>query len=180
MRSRSRAGFIFVYVTQPARARTGPSQAARTIFARDFRGRTRLGYNRDMRSSSRHLWYALVFSLVAAALGARFLATPQTSGPAGVWVQTIGEDRHFLAELRLEPEGDHFLATPLEITEDAYPRQAYRSFDHQFSRDSWSFQEDWGDEVGRFELKRVGPDRYQGLLFYAGAPEGVPTTFERR
>ncbi|MGE0488307.1 MAG: hypothetical protein AB7S38_03740 [Vulcanimicrobiota bacterium] len=134
-----------------------------------------------MRSSSRHLWYALLLTLLAAALGARFLTTtPGASTPTGVWVQTLGDDGHFLAELRLEPTGDHYTATPLAMSEDAYPRRPYRSFNHHFSAASWTFQEDWGDEVGRFELKCVAPGRYEGLLFYSGAPEGTPTAFERR
>ncbi len=98
----------------------------------------------------------------------------------GVWEQYAVADgqRHFMARLDIRKDGLNFMASPLELSADTFPKHAYRSYDHSFEDGIWSFREDWDDgQVGEFFLTRQANGEYHGFASPAECPYGFETVF---
>ena len=70
----------------------------------------------------------------------------------GVWEQYSmhGCHREFMARLDVRKDGDAYIAHPLSLAENTFPKHSYRSYDHKFENGRWTFKEDWDGQVGEF------------------------------
>lgn len=110
------------------------------------------------------------------------VAPPTTFAVEGVWEQyyVSGNERQFMARLDLRQSGPDFVANPLELSADAYPKHAYRSFGHTYQDGHWSFKEEWGcGSVGQFDLELQPNGEYEGWAFSQYDGHGFQTVFVR-
>jgi hypothetical protein len=100
----------------------------------------------------------------------------------GVWEQYSIHDgqRAFMARLDVRKDGANYLATPLALAEDTYPKHTYRSYDHSYQDGVWTFREDWDEgQVGEFVLTRRDNGEYRGTGRLAGCDAGFETVYLR-
>lgn len=115
-------------------------------------------------------------------------AQPSPSAPAvaptdleGVWTQycQIEGETVWLCKLRLEATEVGYEATTEDVSSDAHPAEVITS-DHQYDGQKWTFKSDWGARgVATFDLRRTGPDEFQGHASLDGEQEDLLFTFKR-
>lgn len=84
----------------------------------------------------------------------------------GTWEQYAVENnrRYFMARLQIQADCTSYLASPLELSANTYPKHAYRSFHHSENDGVWSFREDWDHgNIGEFVLVRQPNGEYRGI-----------------
>ena len=84
----------------------------------------------------------------------------------GVWEQYSmhGCHREFMARLDVRKDGDAYIAHPLSLAENTFPKHSYRSFDHKFENGRWTFKEDWDyGQVGEFNMELQPNGEYWGV-----------------
>lgn len=83
----------------------------------------------------------------------------------GVWEQYSlhGCHREFMARLDVRKDGDAYIAHPLSLAENTFPKHSYRSYDHQFEDGRWTFKEDWDGQVGEFTMELQPNGEYWGV-----------------
>lgn len=84
----------------------------------------------------------------------------------GIWEQysVYGCHREFMARLEVRAEGDAYVAYPLSLAENTFPKHAYRSFDHKYENGTWTFKEDWdGGQIGEFTMQLQPNGEYLGV-----------------
>lgn len=84
----------------------------------------------------------------------------------GVWEQYAvhGCHREFMARLEVRAEGDNYIAHPLLLSQNTFPKHSYLSYDHKFENGQWTFKEDWDHgQVGEFTLQRQPNGEYLGV-----------------
>jgi hypothetical protein len=83
----------------------------------------------------------------------------------GVWEQYSmhGCHREFMARLDVRKDGDAYIAHPLSLAENTFPKHSYRSYDHKFEDGRWTFKEDWDGQVGEFTMELQPNGEYWGV-----------------
>jgi hypothetical protein len=84
----------------------------------------------------------------------------------GVWEQYAvhGCHREFMARLQVRADGGSYVAHPLSLAENTFPKHSYRSYDHQFQNGQWTFKEDWDHgQVGEFTMELQPNGEYWGV-----------------
>lgn len=118
--------------------------------------------------SSVALWNLLVPNRAAPSTTPAVVAASETLPiqVEGVWEQYLvyGCQREFMARLDIRKAGDDYIATPLSLSANTYPKHAYRSFNHTYQNGHWTFSEDWDyGEVGEFSLELQPNGQYWGV-----------------
>ncbi len=100
----------------------------------------------------------------------------------GVWEQysVIDGKREFMAQLEIRSDGVHYVATPMSIAEDVFPKHSYRSFNHKYDNGVWTFSEEWAPgEIGDFSLTRLSDNEFVGAAYPINSGFGFETVFVR-
>lgn len=100
----------------------------------------------------------------------------------GVWEQysVIDGKREFMAQLEIRSDGVHYVATPVSIAEDVFPKHSYRSFNHKYDNGVWTFSEEWAPgEIGEFSLTRLDNNEFVGAAYPINSGFGFETVFVR-
>lgn len=85
--------------------------------------------------------------------------------PVGLWEQYVLEGGRlvYLGSFEVLPDGTDYQVRGVEVSCFAYPQENLRAFDHVYDGQHWSYSSDWHEYgIARFELERVGPDRFEG------------------
>lgn len=148
-----------------------------------------------MTKPRKHLLVSLLFLVSSIALYAKI--TPdrvETPAPVaiaapvsqlqveGVWEQYAvdGCHRDFMARLDIRARGADYVANPLSLSANTFPKHAYRSYDHQVNGDTWTFKEDWDyGMVGEFTLERQPNGEYWGVAYSEQDGHSFRTVFVR-
>jgi hypothetical protein len=135
-------------------------------------------YTRVMSQRLRPLAVSLLFLLVSVGtyqLGTTYLRSDQThaESPAGTWQQYVIADGQpvYLATFNFYPKGSDFDVSPVDVAPCTFPQSGFRTFDHRYEGDRWSFRSDWHEYgVAQFELSRVDNNRFEGYAYLDGQP----------
>lgn len=155
-------------------------------------------YDRDMSKARLHLIYSITFLLSSIALWnlvspvpvptpAERPAVVEQQAPSifaveGVWEQYYveGEQRQFMARLNIQKSENNYVAVPLSLAPDAFPKHAYLSYDHHFENGRWTFKEAWScHSTGQFELVEQPNGEYLGWAYSEQDGHGFQTVFVR-